>query len=112
MIKLENQTRAVALRWMEEIWSRRDLSVFDEIHAIDFIDHCPAGRLSDRNSYRDGIVELFRAFPDFQAVVDELIVDPVQNKAAIRWSASGTHRGSFLSVMGRSTSGGVSGTKV
>lgn len=81
---------------MQEIWADRRLGTFDELHAADFVDHSPAGRGSDRAAYRAGIEELFTAFPDFTATTDDLVVDEVEGKVAIRWSAVGTHRGGFL----------------
>jgi steroid delta-isomerase-like uncharacterized protein len=95
MIALENQTQAVALRWMQEIWADRNLSRFDELHSDDFVDHSPAGRPSDRQGYFDGVAKLFQAFPDFHAVVEDLVLDSAQSKVAIRWSAIATHLGCF-----------------
>jgi len=89
---------AVATRWMEEIWRKRDLAAFDQIHAPDFVDRSSAGRASDRTSYRQGIVELFAAFPDWEAITDELVVDVATNKVAVRWTATGTHQAEFLGV--------------
>ena len=83
---------------MEEIWRRRNLAVFDEIHAADFVDRSSAGRAPDRTSYRQGIVELFAAFPDWEAITDELVVDVAANKVAVRWTATGTHQAEFLGV--------------
>ncbi len=88
--------KAVAERWMEEIWRKRDFAAFDEIHAPDFVDRSPAGRASDRTSYRQSIIELFAAFPDWEAIIDDLLVDATTSKVAVRWTATGTHRGEFL----------------
>jgi hypothetical protein len=40
--------------------------------------------------------QLVQGFPDLQMKVEELIVEG--NKAACRWSATGTQRGSFLGI--------------
>ncbi len=81
---------------MEEIWRKRDFAAFDEIHAPDFVDRSPAGRGSDRTSYRQSIIELYAAFPDWEAIIDDLLVDATTSKVAVRWTATGTHRGEFL----------------
>ncbi len=90
--------KAVAQRWMEEIWRKRDLALFDDIHAPGFVDRSPAGRGSERGSYRQGIVELFAAFPDWNATTDDLVVDVATNKVSVRWTATGVHEAEFLGV--------------
>ncbi len=102
MIALTNDPTITARIWMETIWSRRDLTRFEELHAPHFVDHSPSGRRSDRESYKLGIVELFEAFPDFRATTEDLIADCEAGRVAIRWSAAATHLGPF---MGRPASG-------
>ncbi|MBA2434956.1 MAG: ester cyclase [Chthoniobacterales bacterium] len=60
------------------------------------MDRSPAGRGSDRRSYRQSIVELFKAFPDWEAITEDLVVDATTSRVAVRWTATGTHRGQFL----------------
>lgn len=90
--------KARAEFWMNEIWLKRNLAVFNEIHAENFVDQSPEGRLSDRKSYKKSIKELFEAFPDWQATVDDLVIDSDSDKVAIRWTATGTHEGDFYSL--------------
>ena len=92
------QLRHLTERWMKEIWQRRDLSSLDKLHAPNFQDHSPAGRGSDLASYREGVKELFTAFPDFSTTTEDIVVDPSAHKTAVRWSASGTHEGAFMGV--------------
>lgn len=87
---------SIAKRWMQEIWAKRNLATFDELHAVGFLDRSPDGRGTDRVAYRAGIEELFVAFPDFTASTEDLVVDEASGKVAIRWSAVGTHRAEFL----------------
>lgn len=89
--------RALAERWMK-LWESDDLACFDELHAADFVDRSPAGRPADREAFREGIRELRRAFPDFLATETEVLVDAASKKVTVRWSATGTHRGTFLGV--------------
>jgi len=90
--------KTIATRWMEDVWQRGDLDAVDELHAPDFVDRSPAGRGSDLASYRKGIAELYAAFPNFRAIIEDLIVESRTGKVVIRWRATGTHRGSFLGV--------------
>ncbi len=91
----------MARRWMR-LWQGGSLDDFDELHAADFVDHAPAGRSPDLAGFRQGLVELYRAFPDFRAEPEDMVVDATGGKVAIRWTATGTHSGDF---MGRPASG-------
>jgi steroid delta-isomerase-like uncharacterized protein len=88
-----------ARRWIT-LWQGADLSGFDELHAPDFVDHSASGRRPDRAGFLAGIVELYRAFPDFNGTIEDLVVDPASAKVAVRWTATGTHLGSFQGYPG------------
>jgi steroid delta-isomerase-like uncharacterized protein len=91
-----NSLRAIAHRWIEEGWRRGNAAVVDELHAPGFVDHDSAGRPSDNEGFKQGIVRLYTAFPDLEARVDDLVVDAEAGAVAVRWSAAGTHRGTYL----------------
>ncbi|MBN2496151.1 MAG: alpha/beta fold hydrolase [Deltaproteobacteria bacterium] len=74
------------------------MRAFDAIHHPDFTDFSPSGRAQDRAGFRQGILDLYAAFPDFDGQIDDLVLEPERGRAAIRWSAAGTHRGAFLGV--------------
>jgi steroid delta-isomerase-like uncharacterized protein len=93
------QLAAIARHWMAEVWQRGNVAAVDELHAPDFVDSSPVGRPASREGYKAGVAELYAAFPDFHAVVDDLIVDAAVGKVAIRWSATATHRGVFMGVL-------------
>ena len=86
-----------ATRWIEEIWRPGDLATYDDLHAPHFLNHSPDPP-GDRASYRQSIVELYAAFPDFYTTIDDLVIDEAAGKVAIRWMATGTHRGNFAGI--------------
>lgn len=88
---------AIAYKW-SRLWQVGDLSTFNEIHHPEFIDYSPSGRVQNRDGYRQGIQELYRAFPDFMGQIDDLVIDSTKGKVSIRWTAFGTHNGEFLGV--------------
>lgn len=92
------QLEEIAQRWMFEIWTKQNLSNFNVFHHPDFQDLSPAGRKSTRDEYRKGIEELFAVFPNFSAMVEDLVVDEKRSKVAIRWSATAVHQGEFLGI--------------
>lgn len=90
--------KTTATRWIEEIWRPGDFSTFYELHTSGFVDRSSANRLADREAYRQSILDLYVAFPDFYTIIDDLVCDETEGKIAIRWTATGTHRGEFLGI--------------
>jgi predicted ester cyclase len=84
-----------ARRWIS-FWQGGDLTAFDDLHAPGFVDHSAAGRIADRAGFRQGIIDLYQAFPDFHGTIDGLVVDTSTCTVAIRWSAAGKHRALFM----------------
>lgn len=90
--------RALADRWMEVPWRQRDVDAVERLHAPNFIDQSSAGRRTDNAAFRDMLRSFYSVLPDFHAVTEDLVVDPSAGTVAIRWSATGTHRGACLGV--------------
>lgn len=84
-----------AVAWIR-FWQGESLEGFEAVHSADFIDHSSAGRAPDRAGLRRGIEDLYRAFPDFHATIETVVVDEARGRVAIRWSAIGHMRGVFL----------------
>jgi steroid delta-isomerase-like uncharacterized protein len=93
-----DQLNAIAEAWMEQVWRQRNIEAVDRLHAPDFVDQSSAGRGTDNSAYKAGIVELYMAFPDWFARTEDLLAEPASGKITIRWTATGTHRGSFFGV--------------
>jgi steroid delta-isomerase-like uncharacterized protein len=92
----ETEIYTIARRWIECGWQKGQSEVVDELHAPNFVDHNPAGRGSDNHGFKERIVQLYAAFPDFYARNEDILIDAAQGKAAVRWTATGTHRGAFM----------------
>lgn len=87
---------ALAARWFAEGWQKGNAAIVDELHAPAFVDHDPAGRPPDREGFKQGIVELYTAFPDFHAAIEDVAIDTARQKVTVRWCGTGTHRGAYL----------------
>jgi predicted ester cyclase len=94
----EDELRRLAIRWLEELWQRGRAEVVDELHAPEFVDRSSAGRPTDREGFKVGVRELYAAFPDFAADLDDLLTVASRGEVVLRWSGAGTHRGRFLGV--------------
>jgi steroid delta-isomerase-like uncharacterized protein len=93
------QLAAIARRWVEVGWQRGDAEAVHTMYAPGFVDLGAAeGRAATREGNVEGIRSLYRAFPDFYATVDDVIVDAGAGKVVVRWSATGTHRGDFMGI--------------
>ena len=65
----------------------------------------PAGTPT-KEAFADSLADLMAAFPDLQTKVDDLVIDEVAGRVAVRWSSVGTNRTTFLGIgpTGRQTS--------
>ena len=88
--------KKVVEQWMAEVWQKRDVEAVDELHTSDFVDRSPAGRSPDNKGFKEGLVRLYEAFPDFFATTEDLVIDATEGKVAVRWSAVGTHTREFM----------------
>ncbi|MGH2533581.1 MAG: ester cyclase [Thermomicrobiales bacterium] len=94
------ELEAIARRWVEAGWRRGDATAVRAMYAEDFVDLShPSGQPGNRDDNVAGIVELYQAFPDFMTVVNDLVIDETAGTVAVRWSATGTHRGPFMGVV-------------
>jgi predicted ester cyclase len=87
------ENKAIARRHFEELWTKGDLAVADEIYASGAVGHC--GNLPDQTGYPECERELVRqdlvAFPDGIATVEDQIAEG--DKVLTRWRFRGTHTG-------------------
>jgi predicted ester cyclase len=87
------QNKAIARRHFEELWTKGDLAVADEIYASSTVGHC--GNLPDQTGYPECEKELVRqdliAFPDGVATVEDQTAEG--DKVVTRWRFRGTQRG-------------------
>lgn len=86
----------MAERLFKELWVERKLETIDELFAEDFQVFHPSapdlaeGGLSD---LKKGVNIIFNAFHDVMFEVDDIIAE--DDKAVVRWHATGTHTGKF-----------------
>lgn len=90
--------KALARRYLEEVYSKGNLEVIDECLDRDIQDHeefgdqMPAGLVGVRE-----LVKAFRAaFPDISVTIDDLVAE--DDRVFIRASWVGTHKGEFMGI--------------
>jgi len=90
--------KATMQRTYDELFSQGNLGVIDELLADDFVEHeeLPPGVPPGKEAPRALVTMMRNAFPDFSAVVEEMLQDG--SKVITRARFSGTHRGEFMGI--------------
>lgn len=95
-VRTTEENKRVARRFPEEVASKGDVNLIDEICAVDIIDHSPLGEVHGRDELKAQIESLRGAFGDFSATVEEAIGE--SDIVAMRVTLRGVHEGEFMGV--------------
>src|SRR5512139_1764258 len=105
--------KAVARRFLEEVFSQGKLAVADEIIAQEHVDRGP-GTLPGLPTGPEGskmLVTVYRnAFPDIRFTIDEQIAEG--DKVVTRWTGTATHKGELAGIPPTGKSASVTGIGV
>jgi steroid delta-isomerase-like uncharacterized protein len=84
-------------RWFEDVVTKGDLALADELLAADYVLHFPGiPEPVDREGHKR-LVSMFRsAFPDWVESVDDVIAET--DKVVVRVTGRGTHEGDFQGI--------------
>ncbi len=87
-----------ARAFIEEAWSKGNLAIVDEMLAPDYVNHSPleSDQPAGREGYKRAIVTLRTGFPDLTSTVEEVLVEG--DRVVTRYTARGTHVGTFQGV--------------
>ena len=85
--------KAIARRYIEELFTQGNLDVADELVAEDFVNHSPFGEedTGDREGLKQAASGFLASFPDGQFVIDDMIAEG--DLVAMRGTGRGTHTG-------------------
>jgi steroid delta-isomerase-like uncharacterized protein len=88
-VDLEQTNIEVVRRWHDEVWSRGDLDVIDEIVAEDYVKHWAAFPATvGREALEAHVAQWRRSFPDWREDVDA--IEASGDMVFVRWTESGT----------------------
>ena len=95
---MREQNIEVVRSWIEQAWSKGDLSVADDLLTDGFVLHDPvaAREVVGRDAERELIAGLRRSIPDLTFTIDDVVADG--DDVTIRWLAEGTHGGDLLGI--------------
>lgn len=92
----ESSNIALSRRWIDEVWNQRlDATIRELLHpeAVGHLEGLVTRGVGEFLAARE---HLTSAFPDFHIEVDDAIAQA--DKVALRWSATGTHRGTLMDM--------------
>ena len=89
-----SENAVLARRWFEEVWNQRRDQTVVELLADPCEGHMEGGEVRGPRDFLMARATLLGAFPDLSVVVEGTLAEG--DEVAIRWSASGTHRGDGL----------------
>ncbi len=91
------ENKALARKYVEEVWNRGKLDLVDELFWPDYVNHDPsAGQGRGPEALKQLIATFRGASPDLQFTIDDLIAEG--ERVVTRWTARGTHRGLLMGV--------------
>jgi steroid delta-isomerase-like uncharacterized protein len=73
--ELLEANKALVLRAHEEVWSKGDLDLIDELYSPDYVAHWAYGEDTDREGIREMITEARTAFPDMTEDVVHIVAE-------------------------------------
>jgi steroid delta-isomerase-like uncharacterized protein len=90
------ENKAIARRWSEELWSKGELAVADEIVAPNYVRHDPGDPFSAEGP--EGVKRLVRGLrdlmPDLHITIEDMIAEG--DKVVTRYTSTGTDTGGFM----------------
>jgi steroid delta-isomerase-like uncharacterized protein len=91
------RNKAVVRRFIEEVQNKKNMDVFDELNAEDFVNlSAPPGMPTDREGGKMYLGGFLRAFPDSKVTVDDMIAEG--DRVATKKTLTGTHTGEFMGI--------------
>jgi len=95
---MRDQMRQTVTRYFEQLWSRGDESLIEELLHPDYVNNSPGSPQmpTDRSGVRWVLRALRGAFPDLHYTIEDMVIG--DDAVAVRTTLTGTHRGDFFGL--------------
>lgn len=94
---MSEENKATTRRLMEEVWTKGNLSLVNELIAADGVMHDPQSPpVHGTEGYKQFVSMYRNAFPDLHLTINDLIAEG--DKVVCRWTASGTQTGDLPDI--------------
>lgn len=95
----------------EEIWSKGNTALVDELYAANYVALNPTpGLPADREGVKMEVASYFQAFPDQAVTVDDIVAQG--DKVVARYTVRGTHTGELMGIPPTAKSMEVTGISI
>src|SRR5215212_1271157 len=85
------------IRHLTDSFNRKDLSVIDELVAVNYVDHGPFdGQAPGREGMKQAHRQFYEGFPDIYETIDDIFAE--DDRVVVRWTCRGKHLGSFAGL--------------
>ena len=101
--------KTIARRYFEDLWNNGDTAVIPQLVAPNATGHVN-GQTIVTSALAARVRNTYDAYPDLKFSVDDLLADG--NKAVVRWTMTGTHRGTLAGVPGSGARVSVTGINI
>ncbi|MBI4790833.1 MAG: ester cyclase [Chloroflexi bacterium] len=88
------QNKAIARRYIEELWNQNNLAVIDEIIAPDLVGHAGAQTFRGADTLRQRAKNLRAIYSDVRFTLEDQIAEA--DKALLRWTFRARHTGEYM----------------
>ncbi len=95
---MSTDNKAIVRRLYEEVWNKRRLELVDEIISPSHALHDPnvSGSAVGPEAYKRQVTRFITAFPDLRLTIEDIVGE--NEKLAVAWTISGTHKGEFMGI--------------
>jgi steroid delta-isomerase-like uncharacterized protein len=93
---MPEKNEVVVRRLMEDVWSKGNLKLLDEILTPDYVDNDPVNLVRGIDGARDTVKKYRSAFPDCRLDIDEIF--SVGDRVVVRFHYSGTHQNTLEGI--------------
>lgn len=107
------QNKALARRFIEEIWNQKNLAVAKELMAATYVFHTPGsppGLPPGPEGFQQFASAFFTAFPDVHTSIKDQLAEG--DKVVTRWTSRGTNTGSLFGMPATGKSATITGITI
>ena len=95
--EVEEQNKAILHRAHDEVWSKGNLQVVDELYAPNYVAHWTSGPdTHGLEQFKKIIMEAHTAFPDYTEKIEQIVAEG--NLVVTRFTSSGTFTGNLMGI--------------
>jgi steroid delta-isomerase-like uncharacterized protein len=109
---MSEQNKQLVRRAIEEVWNQGNYAVVDELTASDIVVHAslPDHEIHGPRGIKQFYAALRDGFPDLHFTIEDQIAEG--DRVVTRWTARGTHTGTFKGIPPTGKQGVVSGIDI